>query len=81
MRKLILLTVICVSLSLPLFTLVVVRATPRVSSIYDIQPGMSIADILAGLQGKYSIESADIDGGMRHYTIPGWAGSSFQPSL
>lgn len=34
----------------------VVKAGPTVSSIYDVKPGMNMTDVLAGLQGKYSIE-------------------------
>jgi hypothetical protein len=72
MRKLILLAVICASLSLPLCTLIVVQATTNVTSIYDVQLGMNIADVLAGLQGKYSIESTEVEKDLRHYTITGW---------
>jgi hypothetical protein len=71
MRKLIFLAIVCTSLSLLLGSLITVRATTRVSSMYDVQPGMNIADVLAGLQGTYSIESADLDTTMRRYTIMG----------
>jgi hypothetical protein len=71
MRKFILLAVICASLSLPLCTLFVVRATTSVKSINDVQLGMDMLDVLAGLQGKYSIDSFDVEKGMRHYSITG----------
>lgn len=71
MRKFILLAVICASLSLPLCTLFVVRASASVKSIYDVQLGMDMLDVLAGLQDKYSINSFDVEKGMRHYSITG----------
>jgi hypothetical protein len=70
MRKLILLAIICASLSLPLCTFVV-RATTHIGSIYDVQLGMDMADVLAELQGKYSIESTDLDKNLRHYSVTG----------
>jgi hypothetical protein len=60
MRKLILLAVTCASLSLPLCTLFAVRATASVRSIYDVQLGMDMLDVLAGLQGKYAIDNFDV---------------------
>jgi hypothetical protein len=62
--------IICASLSLPLCTFVV-RATAHVGSIYDVQLGMDVTDVLAGLQGKYSIESTDVEKDLRHYTVTG----------
>jgi hypothetical protein len=70
MRKLILIAIICVSLSLPLCTFVV-RATTHVGNIYDVQLGMDMTDVLAGLQGKYSIESTNVEKDFRHYTVTG----------
>jgi hypothetical protein len=70
MRKLILLAIICASLSLPLCTFVV-RATTHVGSINDVQLGMDMTDVLAGLQGKYSIESTDMENNLRHYAVTG----------
>ena len=71
MRKLVLLAIICASLSLPVCTLIVVKATPRINSIYDVQLGMNIGDVLEGLASKYSIQGADLDTNMRHYTVTG----------
>jgi hypothetical protein len=71
MRKLILMAIICASLSLPLCTFVVVRATTHVGSIYDVQLGMDMADVLAGLQGKYSIERTGAQKDLRHYVLTG----------
>ncbi len=70
MRKLILLAIICAALSLPLCTFVV-RATTHVDSISDVQLGMDMTDVLAGLQGKYSIESTDVEKDLRHYAVTG----------
>ena len=70
MRKLMLLAIICASLSLPLCTFVV-RATTHVGSIYDVQLGMDMTDVLAGLQGKYSIESTDVEKNLSHYAVTG----------
>jgi len=71
MRKLTLLAIICASLSLPLCTFVVVRAGARVNTISDVQLGMNMADVLAGLQGKYLIESMDVEKDLRRYTVTG----------
>lgn len=71
MRKLILVAVICAALPFPLCTLIAVRATTRISSIYDVQLGMSMADVLSGLQGKYSIESSPVEENLLHYSITG----------
>ncbi len=70
MRKLILLAIICASLSLPLCTLVV-RATTHIGSIYDVRLGTDMTDVLAELQGKYSIKSTDLEKNLRHYTVTG----------
>ena len=70
MRKLIPMAIICASLSLPLCTFVV-RATTNVDNISDVKLGMDITDVLAGLQGKYSIESTDVDKNLRDYNITG----------
>jgi len=70
MRKLMLLAIICASLSLPLCTLVV-RATTHIGSMYDVKLGMDMADVLAELQGKYSIQSNDVEKDLRHYSITG----------
>lgn len=71
MRKLALLATICVSLSLPLCTVIAVRATPRINSIYDVQLGMSIADVISALQGKYTLKTSDEENDMREVIVTG----------
>lgn len=63
--------IICAFLSLPLCTFVVVRATTHVGSIYEVQLGMDMADVLTGLRGKYSIVSTDVENDLRHYSVTG----------
>ncbi|MGH9342276.1 MAG: hypothetical protein ACRD19_00715 [Terriglobia bacterium] len=70
MRKFAVLLAVLVSLSVPLCTFVV-RAGTNVSSIYDVKLGMNMADVLAGLQAKYSIAGPDVSGDLSHYSITG----------
>lgn len=71
MRKLVLLAIIIASLSLPLCKLMSVRAGTQITSIYDVQLGMNVGEVLAGLTGKYSIVSSTLSEGLVHYSITG----------
>lgn len=70
MRKVGFLSTVLV-LPLALFCGFVVKAKTNVGSIYNVQLGMNMADVLVGLQGKYSVHSSDLDGGLRVYMFTG----------
>jgi hypothetical protein len=71
MRKMLLLVLLAAAGYVSLRTLSPVRAAARISTVGEVTPGMSMADVLDGLNGDYSVKSEEVAESMRHYVITG----------